>query len=156
MAVVRTFRCTSTNREPIEAQSAAGLQLFQWAWTHARMKNGKSSLRVQPATLRVVVWLAGRQDVCRWLYAMVLAFQAGTRDAYDSTLKAPTESPSAATIPPPPTSLLFPVVSQASQGSSDRRKSASGLFQCSDGRSNGMTACHLSRYPASHAFAPQP
>lgn len=42
-----------------------------------------------------------------------------------------------ATITPPPLYPLFPAVSQASQGSSDRRKSASGLHQVSQIRDGG-------------------
>lgn len=77
---------------------------------------------------------SGLVDSLTWLLQIK---QAGTRDAYDSTLKAPLNPPTTAIIPPPPPSPLFPPVSQASQGSSDRRKSASGLFQVSQIRDGG-------------------
>lgn len=77
---------------------------------------------------------SGLVDSLTWLLQIK---QAGTRDAYDSTLKAPLNPPTVAIIPPPPPSPLFPPVSQASQGSSDRRKSASGLFQVSQIRDGG-------------------
>ncbi len=89
---------------------------------------------------------SGLVDSLTWLLQIK---QAGTRDAYDSTLKAPLNPPTAAIIPPPPPSPLFPPVSQASQGSSDRRKSASGLFQVSQIRDGGDF-----HFPYSVSFIP--
>lgn len=89
---------------------------------------------------------SGLVDSLTWLLQIK---QAGTRDAYDSTLKAPLNPPTAAIIPPPPPSPLFPPVSQASQGSSDRRKSASGLFQVSQIREGGDF-----HFPFSVSFIP--
>lgn len=89
---------------------------------------------------------SGLVDSLTWLLQIK---QAGTRDAYDSTLKAPLNPPTTAIIPPPPLYPLFPPVSQASQGSSDRRKSASGLFQVSQIRDGGDFL-----FPYSPAFLP--
>lgn len=85
---------------------------------------------------------SGLVDSLTWLLQIK---QAGTRDAYDSTLKAPLNPPTTGSIPP----LLFPPVSQASQGSSDRRKSASGLFQVSQIRDGGDF-----HFPYSVSFIP--
>lgn len=57
--------------------------------------------------------------------------------------------PTTAIIPAPPPSPLFPPVSQASRGSSDRRKSASGLFQVSQIRDGGDF-----HFPYSVSFIP--